>query len=55
VKILLAKTRSQVNQVQRNWQTLKQFVCQHEDDLQPVLDVWAFVSVYEKLIQPVNQ
>jgi len=51
VKILLAKTKGQAKQVQRNWQTLKKLVCMHEDDLQPVLDVWAFVSAYEKMIE----
>ena len=50
VHILLAKTKGQAKQVQRNWQALKQFVCQHEDDLQPVLDVWAFVSAYERML-----
>jgi hypothetical protein len=51
VKILLAKTKGQPSQVQRNWQALKRFVCQHEDELQSVLDVWAFVSAYKKMIE----
>jgi hypothetical protein len=55
VKILLAKTKGQAKQVQQNWQTLKQFVCQHEDDLQPVLDVWAFVSAYERMLESAHE
>lgn len=51
VKILHAKATGNFGLVARNGQLLKQFVCQHEDDLQPVLDVWAFVSAYEKLTE----
>jgi class 3 adenylate cyclase len=55
IHILLAKTKGQAKQVQRNWQTLKQLVCQHEDELQPVLDVWAFVSAYEKMLESAHE
>lgn len=51
VKILLAKARGQAKQTMRSWQLLKEFVCQREDELQPVLDVWAFVSAYDKIIK----
>jgi hypothetical protein len=50
-KIILAKASGRPHQVQRYWQGLKQYVCEHEDELQPVLDVWAFVGAYEKLFE----
>jgi hypothetical protein len=33
------------------WQVLKQYVCQHEDEFQPALDVWAFVAAYDRLLK----
>lgn len=49
-KILLAKAQGRPQQAGRDWAALKQFVCEHEDEVQPVLDVWGFVEAYEKLV-----
>jgi len=35
----------------RRWQAVKRAVCRNEDDLRAVLDVWAFVSAYERLLR----
>lgn len=45
----LLTARAQDNRAEsvRLWRQLKQYLCQMEDDLQPVLDVYFFINAYE--------
>jgi len=48
LNILAARARGDQEEARRRWKSLREMVQRAEDDLQPVLDVYAFVSEYEK-------
>jgi hypothetical protein len=49
-QVLLAKAGGEEAEFLNRLEGLKQFVCEHEDDVQPVLDVWAFVTACDRLL-----
>jgi hypothetical protein len=49
-RMLLAKAEGQQADFLAHGEQLKHFVCAHEDEVQPVLDVWAFVRACDRLL-----
>lgn len=45
--LLAARAQGDGTEIARLWQQLKQYLCQAEDDIQPVLDVYFFINAYE--------
>ncbi len=48
--MLLAKAEGRQADFLATGERLKLFACEHEDDVQPVLDVWAFVQAFDRTL-----